>query len=71
MPWKIENGRTVRVTSGHVSPPEVEVTREFTVPDGSVAVVLEWVGDDEARKAAALEAERNGKNRTTLIDALS
>jgi hypothetical protein len=37
----------------------------------TIADVLEWVGDDEARRAEALAAEQAGKARSTLIDALS
>lgn len=42
-----------------------------SVPDGSVAEVIAWVGDDDRRRQAALNAERAGKNRTTLLRALS
>jgi hypothetical protein len=42
----------------------------ITVPEGSVAAVLNWVGDDPARRRAALEAERRGKARVTLIERL-
>jgi len=42
----------------------------ITVPEGSVAEVLQWVGDDPARRRAALEAERRGKARMTLIEKL-
>lgn len=41
------------------------------VPDGSVAEILAWAGDDPARKEAALYAERQGKGRKTLLDRLS
>jgi hypothetical protein len=41
------------------------------VPKGSVQDVLAWVGDDDDRRTAALVAERDGKQRTTLISALS
>lgn len=41
------------------------------VPDGSVAQVLAWVGNNPDRRLAALEAERDGKGRVTLIAALS
>lgn len=40
-------------------------------PEGSVARVLEWVGDDRAHAAAALAAELAKPDpRRTLIDAL-
>lgn len=41
------------------------------VPEGNIAEVLEWVGDDPKRRRLALEAEQAGKQRTTLLDALS
>jgi hypothetical protein len=44
---------------------------QLRVPDGSVSEVLDWVGDDPDRRAAALAAEKAGKNRVTLIKALS
>lgn len=41
-------------------------------PDGTVAEVTEWVGDDPARADAALGAEkRRDTPRTTLVDALA
>ena len=40
------------------------------VPIGTVAEILAWVGDDPTRRRAALEAEQQGKGRTTLIKAL-
>jgi len=41
------------------------------VPDGTVAEVLAWAGDDELRRFAALVAEKAGKKRKGIIDALS
>jgi hypothetical protein len=41
------------------------------VPDGTVAQVLGWVAEDPAKAAQALEAERAGKARATLVDALA
>jgi hypothetical protein len=41
------------------------------VPDGTVAEVLEWVGDDDLRRQSALTVERAGKQRTTLLAALA
>lgn len=40
------------------------------VPDGTVQEVLDWVGDDPARAEQALEAERLGAGRSTLITRL-
>jgi len=41
-----------------------------TVPGGTITEVLDWVGDDPARAQAALDAERDGANRSTLISQL-
>lgn len=41
------------------------------VPDGPVAEILAWVGDNPKRRAAALKAEREGKRRKTLLAALT
>lgn len=42
-----------------------------SVPDGSMETVLAWVGDDAARAALALEAERlREKPRSTLVGQL-
>lgn len=40
------------------------------VPDGTVAEVLEWVGDDPERRDAARAAELAGKRRKGILDAL-
>jgi hypothetical protein len=42
-----------------------------SLADGTVTQVLDAVGDDPVRAAAALEAERAGKRRTTLVERLS
>jgi len=36
----------------------------------TVAQVLEWVGDDQDRAAAAVTAERAGRNRRGIMDVL-
>ena len=43
------------------------------VPDGTAAVVLDWVGDDTDKARRALEAEqaRGDKARSTLVAALT
>lgn len=41
---------------------------EQQVPQGTVAEVLEWVGQDPARARAALDAECAGANRSSLIN---
>lgn len=40
-------------------------------PDGTVDEVLEWAGDDPDRRTLALAAEKAGKGRKGIIDALS
>jgi hypothetical protein len=46
------------------------MSRMSDVPDGTVTEVLAWVGDDPDRAEAALEAERLGAGRTTLMSRL-
>lgn len=41
-----------------------------SVPGGTISEVLDWVGDDPDRAQTALEAERAGQNRSTLISQL-
>lgn len=43
---------------------------ELSVPEGTIKKVLEWVGDDEQKAQAALNAEVDGENRTTLVNKL-
>lgn len=42
-------------------------TSDDEVPEGSINDVMSWVGDDPDRAQRALDAERAGLNRTTLI----
>lgn len=44
---------------------------EPSVPDGTVAEILAWVGDDEHRAEEALQAELAGKRRKSLVDRLT
>jgi hypothetical protein len=46
--------------------PEPESAAEV-VPEGTIAEVKAWVGDNEDRALEALEAEEAGQNRSTLI----
>lgn len=58
---------------GHQKPveaPEVETVDETQVPDGTIAEVLEWVGEDQERANVALEHEVANHKRKTLIEAL-
>lgn len=41
------------------------------VPQGTVQEIIEWVGNNEARRLAALEAEKAGKQRKGVLDALT
>lgn len=61
---EVEEGHT-----GFIDGDYAAATNE--VPVGTVVEVLEWVGDNPARRAAALEVERAGKNRKTVIEALT
>jgi hypothetical protein len=49
---------------------EVEEDDSLTVPVGSVAEVLEWVGEDQERAQLALDAEKAGHSRKTLLKQL-
>jgi len=41
------------------------------VPTGTIADVLDWVGDDPTRAQVALNVEQAGQQRVTLIDELT
>lgn len=57
--------------SGGDEPIPVAPTFEEPVPEGTVAEVMQWVGTDVVRAAAALEAERAAASpRSTLITQL-
>lgn len=60
--WSVEGGE---------APAQTASDTEVEVPDGTVADVLEWAGDDPDRRNAALEAEEAGKRRKGVLDALS
>lgn len=44
-----------------------EEKNELEVPAGTVSEVTEWVGEDKERAQAALDTEKNGAERKTLI----
>jgi hypothetical protein len=46
---------------------EAGTVYQSEVPDGTVEDVKSWVGDDPERARQALEAERAGQNRSTLV----
>lgn len=76
--WLLSDGTTFSGSSEEAVAAEAELTGGATpavpdaVPDGKVAEVLAWVGDDKDRAAKALEAEqaKGDKARTTLTGPL-
>jgi hypothetical protein len=52
------------------APAPVEAPADLEVPEGSIKTVLAWVGDDKAKAEAALDAEKSGQKRTTLVKEL-
>lgn len=60
------------VNTGSPTEGQQRLIRErTTVPNGTVPEVLEWAGDDQVRRIVALAAEKAGKNRKGIIEALS
>lgn len=49
---------------------EAEADQGLEVPVGSVTEVLAWVGEDEERAQLALDAEKAGHARKTLLKQL-
>jgi hypothetical protein len=56
---------------------EIKVTKSEPVqeekleaPEGTVAEILDWVGEDVEKAKVALEAEKAGKKRKSLIEEL-
>jgi hypothetical protein len=45
-------------------------TKDSDVPDGTINEVLDWVGDDPDKAQRALDVERTGQNRSSLISQL-
>lgn len=61
-----------QVQDGPVTVETAVTVQADPVPSGSIADILEWVGDDEDRRRAALAAELAAeKPRSTLISQLS
>ena len=52
------------------TPVEAPQTAETEVPEGSIKDVLGWVGEDTTKAQKALDAEKSGDKRTTLISKL-
>lgn len=53
------------------APAELPPPDPGAVPDGSVAVVLAWVGDDRDKATRALDTERAGKDRAGIAGPLT
>lgn len=51
-------------------PVEAPQTDVQAVPEGSIKDVLAWVGEDATKAQNALDAEKSGEKRTTLISKL-
>ena len=68
-------GRAAPKVEAASEAPEVEEApaeeAAVDLADLTIDEVLDWVGDDEDRRAEALAAEEAGKGRKTLISALS
>lgn len=47
--------------------PQEQADDGSDVPDGTVQEVLDWVGDDPERAQRALDVERSGQNRSSLV----
>lgn len=63
-----EQGEDVPETTPEAQPAEGGSSQG--PPEGTINEVLDWVGDDQDRARQALEAERDGQNRQTLISEL-
>jgi hypothetical protein len=76
-PWNNRDGGSEPISAAPVIAEAVTEVVEEAAPidiDTSsltVTEVLGWVGDDAARKTAALKSERKGKARKSLIASLS
>lgn len=65
------NPYAARPVAKKVEAVEQEVIPEIEkVPQGTISEVLAWVDEDVDRAQAALDAEKNGAKRVTLISAL-
>ena len=76
-PWNSRDGGSQpSSTAPVIAEPVTEVVEKadpinIDTSSLTVAEVLDWVGDDAARKTAALKSERKGKARKSLIASLS
>lgn len=53
--------------NAEIASSDTQEPEALEVPAGSVSEVLAWVGEDQERAAAALEAEKAGHARKTLV----
>lgn len=63
-----------KVARGQLVPVDGATTTEQlpdATPEGTIAQIMSWVGDNPERAQAALDTECAGQNRKTLIDQLS
>lgn len=72
-----EDGRTARMTTARLAQIADRGWRALdpskvvdTSSDDNIATILDSVGDDPVKAAAALEIEKAGKNRSTLVPKL-
>lgn len=76
-PWNSRDGGSEPSSAAPVvAQPVIEVVQEpapIDIDTSSLTVteVIDWAGDDAARKTAALKSERKGKARKSLIASLS
>lgn len=47
-----------------------EENENLEVPEGSISDIVDWVGDNKERAKLALEAEKAGKKRQSLMKTL-
>lgn len=68
-PYAAKTPKPAKEASGEVVAPEEPKTPE--VPAGSISEVLAWVGDDLDRAKLALDAEKAGHARKSLVKKLT
>lgn len=64
---EVQNVEVAEAPAVPVAPEVPAEVLEQTAPEGSIDTVLEWVGDDADRAQIALDAEKGGAKRKTLI----
>lgn len=66
----VEEAAQREAEEGPVGPQDPVGADGSDVPDGTIGEVLEWVGDDSERAQRALDVERTGQNRSSLVSQL-